>query len=41
MTTGTVQAMQAFMTGQLKVEGNVGDVMKLNNPKIFARHEKG
>jgi putative sterol carrier protein len=37
MTTGTVQPMQAFTSGQLKVAGNIGDVMKLNSPQIFKR----
>ncbi|GIW72101.1 MAG: hypothetical protein KatS3mg102_1643 [Planctomycetota bacterium] len=35
--TGTVNPMQAFMTGKIKVTGNMGEVMKLNNPAIFRR----
>jgi len=37
MTTGKVQAMQAFTSGLLKVSGNIGDVMKLNSPQVFRR----
>lgn len=37
MTTGTVNPMQAFMGGKLKVSGDMGAVMKLQNPKIFKR----
>lgn len=37
MSTGTVDPMQAFMTGQLRVEGNMGDVMKLQDSSIFSR----
>ena len=31
----SVDAMMAFMTGKLQVQGNVGDVMKMRNPEIF------
>ena len=37
MTIGDVNPMQAFMSGKLKVSGDMGAVMKLNNPKIFRR----
>lgn len=37
MTTGTVNPMQAFMTGQLRIEGNMGDVMKMQDSTIFKR----
>jgi putative sterol carrier protein len=35
--TGEVNPMMAFTQGQLKVTGNMGDVMKLNNPAVFKR----
>jgi len=31
IATGTVNPMTAFTLGQLKVSGNIGDVMKLQN----------
>ncbi len=34
---GTVNPMTAFMTQQLKVKGDMGAVMKLQNPAIFAK----
>ncbi len=37
MITGSVNPMQAFMSGQLVVGGNVGDVMKLQDKSIFPR----
>ena len=37
MITGTVNPMQAFMGGKLKVTGNMADVMKLQNPQVFPR----
>ncbi len=37
MVTGSVNPMQAFMSGKLRVEGNVGDVMKLQDQSIFPR----
>jgi putative sterol carrier protein len=37
MVTGTVNPMQAFMTGDLVVEGNIADVMKLQDKSIFPR----
>lgn len=35
--TGKVRAEMAFMSGQLKIQGNMGDIMKLNNPAVFRR----
>jgi len=35
MVTGSVNAMQAFMTGQLTVKGNIADVMKLQDKRLF------
>ena len=32
---GKQNPMTAFMTGKVKVQGNMGDVMKLQNKKIF------
>lgn len=37
MTMGSVDPMQAFMTGKLRIEGNMGDVMKLQDKSIFGR----
>ncbi len=37
MITGSVNPTQAFMSGQLTVGGNLGDVMKLQDRKIFPR----
>lgn len=37
INTGKVNPMQAFMTGKIKVQGNMGELMKLNNPSIFKR----
>ena len=37
MISGTVNPMQAFMSGQIKITGNMADVMKLQNPQVFAR----
>lgn len=34
---GTVNPMTAFMTQQLKVKGDMGAVMKLQNPAIFPK----
>jgi putative sterol carrier protein len=35
--TGTVNPMQAFMTGKIKASGNIGELMKMNNPAVFKR----
>jgi putative sterol carrier protein len=37
INTGKVNPMQAFMTGKIKVKGNMGELMKLNNPSVFKR----
>ena len=37
VNTGTVNGMQAFMTGKIKVQGNMGELMKLNNPQLFKK----
>jgi putative sterol carrier protein len=37
INTGAVNGMQAFMTGKLKVQGNMGELMKLNNPAVFKK----
>jgi putative sterol carrier protein len=37
MITGSINPMQAFMSGQIKISGNMADVMKLQNPQVFAR----
>lgn len=34
---GSLNPMMAFMTGKIKVQGNMGEIMKLNNPAIFRR----
>lgn len=35
MINGTVNAMMAFTMGKLKIKGEMGNAMKLNNPAIF------
>ncbi len=35
MTTGKLNPMMAMMTGKLKAKGNLSDLMKLNDDKIF------
>lgn len=37
IATGAVNSMMAFSSGKVKVQGNMSDVMKLNNPDIFRR----
>ena len=37
MVSGTVNPMNAFMSGQLTVQGNIGDVMKLQSPEVFRK----
>ncbi len=37
INTGKLNAMQAFMTGKIKIQGNMGEVIKVNNPSIFRR----
>lgn len=37
INTGKVNAMQAFMTGKLKAQGNMAELLKLQNPAIFRR----
>jgi putative sterol carrier protein len=40
MILGTVNPMQAFMSGKLTVGGNLSDVMKLQDQKIFPRTQE-
>ena len=35
---GSVNPMTAFMGGKVKVKGNIGDVMKLQDPSLFRRN---
>jgi putative sterol carrier protein len=37
MITGSVNPMQAFMSGQIKIAGNMADVMKLQDTRLFSR----
>ena len=37
INTGAVNPMTAFMTGKIKVQGDMGQLMKLNNPQIFKK----
>ncbi|HJN72894.1 MAG TPA: SCP2 sterol-binding domain-containing protein [Myxococcota bacterium] len=37
MITGDVDPMVAFAGGLLKIEGNIGDVMRLQSPVLFRR----
>lgn len=37
MLDGSVNPQMAFMTGQIKIDGNMADVLKLDNPNIFRR----
>lgn len=34
---GSVNPMTAFMTGKVKLSGNMGDVLKLQDPELFRR----
>ncbi len=34
---GSVNPMTAFMTGKIRIAGNMGDVLKLQDPKLFRR----
>jgi putative sterol carrier protein len=34
---GTANPMMAFTLGKIKISGNMGDVMKLQNPSIFGK----
>jgi len=34
---GSVNPMTAFMTGKIKIKGNMGDVLKLQDPSLFKR----
>ncbi len=38
MITGSVNPMQAFMSGQIKIAGNMADVMKLQDTRLFSRN---
>lgn len=37
INAGSLNPVQAFMTGKVKVTGNMGELMKLNNPSVFRR----
>ncbi len=37
MVSGDIDGMAAFMTGKIKVSGNMGDLMRLQNPNLFKR----
>lgn len=37
--TGDVNPQMAFMTGKIKISGNMADVLKMQNPKIFPRQD--
>lgn len=32
---GKIDGQMAFMTGQVQIQGNIADIMKMRNPKIF------
>lgn len=34
---GSINPMTAFMTGRIKLSGNMGDVLKLQDPELFRR----
>lgn len=37
ISNGTVNPMTAFMKGQIKIKGKMGDVTRLNDPRVFAK----
>ena len=37
ISNGTVNPMTAFMKGQIKVKGKMGDVTRLNDPRVFSK----
>jgi putative sterol carrier protein len=37
ISNGSVNPMTAYMKGQIKAKGKMGDVMKLNDPRVFAK----
>ena len=37
--TGAVYPQMAFMTGKVKISGNMADVLKMQNPKIFPKDD--
>lgn len=38
---GSVNPMTSFMTGKIKIKGNMQDVLKLQDPKLFRRGGEG
>ena len=37
IVAGSINPMTAFMTGKIKLAGNMGDVLKLQDPELFRR----
>jgi putative sterol carrier protein len=37
ISNGTVNPMTAFMKGHIKIKGKMGDVTRLNDPRVFAK----
>jgi putative sterol carrier protein len=37
IANGSVNPMTAFMKGQIKIKGKMGDVTRLNDPRVFAK----